>query len=1352
MRVGGTERTGTLLDLSGASYREVNAKTGDLAGVRPVRVVAGSDPAGLALEVLVCEWVKAGSPSLDAFRKVHSWRVGKRIYPLIVALADRGGSVWLFGPNTDGAPSEALAEDHAARMLQAALDEPHGIAARQRLSHLQRALTATQIPGVANSGLFASHYITATTGVRGEALWGPAVEKARPLLSERGPTLIAALGFTSTRTGAHASLLAADSGRPRALAVLLDEGETFDAGSPRFAVSPVAYGLSLAQREEVPWLMILRKSQVRLYPVSPDVGVGRRGQAETYFETDLALLGTDDAGFLTLVFSAEALGPAGSVEHMLRESERFATALGERLRHRVYNEAIPVLAVAVANELSHRQPDHADDLDLAYRLTLRILFRLLFQAYAEDRGLLPYGRNERYDRNALKTWAIDLASDPGMEFDPDSQSMWDDLIQVWRVIDTGDRAWDVPAYNGGLFGTDPDVNPEGALLAQFRLSNDVIGHTLVHLLVDATADAAAGAVDFRSLSVREFGTIYEGLLESSLSRTDIDLTIDKTAAYVPAKNEDDVVVNAGGVYFHNASGERKATGSYFTPSFAVEHLVERALDPTLADHLRRIKGMLDDGDEAAAAEAFFDFRVADLAMGSGHFLVAAIDHIEAGMASFLAEHHLPGIVDELRRLEGSARDSLGDAQADYDIEPSALLRRQIARRCIYGLDLNPIAVELARVALWIHTFVPGLPMSSLDHTLVCANSLTGIGTIEEALTSLEPKRKKGMPSLFTVEIEQTLEEARQVLMAAANTNEATKAEVRLATQASIEASRKARPTKLLFDAAVALRTGILHEGLGLETAEMQERASRPRIQAEIGALLPAHMPYLFPEVFLRENGGFDVLIGNPPWEKLHVEDHAWWALRFPGLRGMTAKDREERLQQLKEDNPQLLEMFVAEVARNARMRAVIASGPFPGIGSAHIDLFQAFAWRNWQVIREGGSIGIVLPRGAFAGSGTAKWRESVLKEGAFRDICFLTNAGEWVFAGVHQSYTIALSVIGKGASNEVACCGPFSSWEEYVEGREALVQTSAADFSTWSGTFAFPLLGRHDVAEAFIAMRKLPNLEHGALRYLRPVQGDVNTTQQKPMYDFDVKGHLEGVPVLTGASIHQYDAAFGLPYAYIGRADLENHLMRKLQRASKLKRSAFSGHTFRGWEDLPCSRSRVAYRRTVRATDSHTAIAALVPPDVALTEQAPFFFRTDLATANEEAFLLGVMNSLPFDWYTRRWVELNLSFELLAAMPAPTLDLSSPRCRRVIELAARLAAVDDRFEEWAALVGVPTRSLSADLERSAAIAELDALAALLYGLDWPDVEHIFETFHRGWNYSDRLAAVKIHYYQWSAKV
>src|SRR5690606_11123412 len=243
-------------------------------------------------------------------------------------------------------------------------------------------------------------------------------------------------------------------------------------------------------------------------------------------------------------------------------------------------------------------------------------------------------------------------------------------------------------------------------------------------------------IDFRSLSVREFGTIYEGLLESELSVAEQDLTLDKDATYLPAKEGDAVVVPAGDVYLHNKSGQRKATGSYFTKPFAVDHLLDHALVPTLEEHLQRVATLLEQGKEADAADALFDFRVADISMGSGHFLTAVVDRIEAQVSRFLAEHPIPQVTAELEDLRKHAIEALGDNAAGVEIENASLLRRLIARRCVYGVDLNPISVELARVSMWIHTFVPGLPLSFLNHNLAVGDSLTGIATIDEATAAM----------------------------------------------------------------------------------------------------------------------------------------------------------------------------------------------------------------------------------------------------------------------------------------------------------------------------------------------------------------------------------------------------------------------------------------------------------------------------------------------------------------------------------------------------------------------------------------------------------------------------------------
>ena len=414
--------------------------------------------------------------------------------------------------------------------------------------------------------------------------------------------------------------------------------------------------------------------------------------------------------------------------------------------------------------------------------------------------------------------------------------------------------------------------------------------------------ALTGPVDFRSLGVREFGTIYEGLLESELSIAQVDLAVDpKTKAYLPAKPGDHVLVPAGRVYVHNKSGQRKSTGSYFTKQFAVEHLLDSALEPALTDHLARVAELLAAGDDAAAAEAFFDFRVADPAMGSAHFLVAAIDRIEARFTAFLADHPVPAVADELARLERAAREALGDQAASVDIETGALLRRQIARRCIYGLDLNVIAVELARVSIWIHTFVPGLPMSTLDHNLVVGNSLTGMGTIDEVLSVLEPQRIPGQESFFAEEIRRALENARDRLIRAARTAEATKAEVREAAKAHAKAMEDAADAKALMDAAVAVRLGLIPLSPGPEQAIRDAK-----IQAvidEIARFQVVHFPYLFPEVFLQDRGGFDVIVGNPPWDKVMWEPTPYWAGISPGLIALKDKQREAKIAELRLAHP-----------------------------------------------------------------------------------------------------------------------------------------------------------------------------------------------------------------------------------------------------------------------------------------------------------------------------------------------------------------------------------------------------------------------------------------------------------------
>jgi hypothetical protein len=766
-------------------------------------------------------------------------------------------------------------------------------------------------------------------------------------------------------------------------------------------------------------------------------------------------------------------------------------------------------------------------------------------------------------------------------------------------------------------------------------------------------------------------------------------------------------------------------------------LLERALDPALDDHLAKVAELLKAGDQAGAAERFFDFRVADLAMGSGHFLTAAIDHIEGKMAAFLEEdgHQIPGVTKEIVLLGHAARDAMGDPDGVIP-EGSSLLRRQIARRCIYGVDVNPISVELARVAIWIHTFVRGLPMSSLDHNLVCANSLTGIGTVDEALDVLVPDRK-GVMTFFDAPITEALGAASKVLADVALLSEVNRSETQAASRAVKRAQVEAEAARLLFDAAVLNRIGQGRLITGFDPKSIAAEAAEPEAQAAVAPLHCGHMPVLFPEVFLRPNGGFDVLVGNPPWEKIKVEEHQWWGLRFPGLRSLPMAQRTTRIAELRKERPDLVVAYEAEIAATNAARSVIAAAPYPGIGSGDIDLYKAFAWRNWLLVREGGALGLVMPRGALSGSGTEKWRREVLEKGAFSNVVIGTNSRGWLFESVEQRYSIALVCARRGGSHSaVQFAGPFYSQVEFEQGRDSLASVPTDEFLEWTSTAAFPLLPDAVSGDVFRQMKRNPSFN--SLGDFRPYR-ELDATNDRSHFDTNLDVPQGALPVLTGSSFNLWSPDFGPPYAYGDDRTIE-HILDKARRTSIRPGSAFYGMTVNGVEDLPLSRARIAFRDVTNSTNTRTMVCCLLPPGVALVHPAPYLVRR-AASEVDEAYLLGVLCSIPFDWITRKLVELHMTFEVLDRMPIPDLPVDDTRRTRIVTIAGRLAAKDERFKSWADAVGVEVSSVASAPERESLEAGLDALVASAYGLTRDQVAHVFATFHRGWNYEGRLAAV-----------
>ena len=1265
----------------------------------------------------------------------------------VVIASQFGDRVTIFGPSQDR-QAVTLKIAMATRLLQNFLDAPDLLSAVREIVTFYDAHTTTDMGGMKNKGLFASHHLRENLPKRRD--WKDLCKQGAALAEKRHRGLIDSLGFQIFKEERNALVLRTDSPESRVIALVLEDNENFDAPSNRFPASPVSLGLSLAAEHNVPWLILIRKDQIRLHPCKDGVGVGQKGQAETYLELNLSLLDDDNIGLLPLIFSANSLTKDGEVEKLLGDSAKFAASLGNRLRERVYEHVVPPISIAVAKKLEQQGTQlDSEALQSAYSMTLKILFRLLFQAYAEDRGLLPAGRNEAFDANSLKELGKRHMNTPRADFGPIT-SIWKDLVQVWDAIDVGNEAWGVPAYNGGLFGSDPTHHPEGLAIKTLDLPDSVLGPALQGLLIDETEDGVLGPVDFRALSVREFGTIYEGLLESSLSLAEVDLTVDESNAWVPAKTGDEVLAKAGEPYFHSASGERKATGSYFTPKFLVDHLVVRAIDPAIDAHLGKVAALLSKGDLATAGREFFDFRVADLAMGSAHFLVAAVDRIEAKMRAFLAqpENSVPAVIDELKRLRDAAVEALrGDEIAISEIEDFSLLRRQIARRCIYGIDINYMAVELARLAIWIHTFVPGLPMSTLDHNLVHGNSLTGINSIDEALDALVPGRNS-QPTLFDGEIISGLDSARELLIDASVIGEADKREIASARKLAAEAATATKEIALVFDAALAARAGVINPVDYFDFNSFVAAGNRPEVRALVSVLRPAHLPYLFPEVFLRNNGGFDVLIGNPPWEKVKTEEFRFWNLRFPGVIGMPQAQRNERIRFLRDENPELYSEYQKELDASNLFRATLSKGLAKSLGAGDLDLYQVFAIANWQALRDGtGSMGLVLPRSAFVGGALKEWRLKLLNEGSILSLIFATNKGGWLFESVHPQYTVSLLVASKDIKGLARFLGPIDNKDSFLAIQpDDLGQFTAQEIERMSENLSFPSVSSLSDLQAMRTMLKSPKFQDVDENWdFRPTR-ELDAALDKSILDVGVEASPGRTAVWSGATFNIWKIDHGPIFASRDTSELRAFLSRKLSGQISNRRSTYAGMVFPP-ETLPMDSARIALRTITNSTNSRTAIASLLPPGVAMTN-GPVLVRKH-GTAKDEAALLGLLASIPFDWFSRRFVEMNFTFELLSQFPVAREK--GMYWERLVELSGRLASVDERYADWAAEVGVPVASVTSDEIKNDLICEIDALVSLMYGLSDSQVEHIFSTFHTGWDFSPRLEKVMDFYDDWKVK-
>jgi hypothetical protein len=246
-------------------------------------------------------------------------------------------------------------------------------------------------------------------------------------------------------------------------------------------------------------------------------------------------------------------------------------------------------------------------------------------------------------------------------------------------------------------------------------------------------------------------------------------------------------------------------------------------------------------------------------------------------------------------------------------------------------------------------------------------------------------------------------------------------------------------------------------------------------------LKPFHFPVSFAEVFLRDRAGFDVILGNPPWEEATLEEDRFWNRYVPGLQGLSQHEQETIKSRYRRTRPDLVKEYQRELADAEAQRCYLVHGPFPGMGTGDPDLYRAFCWRFHDLANAvSGRVGVALPRSAFSAKGSATFRKAILAVGCIEDLVYLINSAGWVFDDAEWRYTIALASVSKASGKRnrfVRLRGPFTNLDRFRAGMaKKPVEFRIADVLTWTDTAALPLLPGEQSAEVFAQIRKAPRL------------------------------------------------------------------------------------------------------------------------------------------------------------------------------------------------------------------------------------------------------------------------------------
>ena len=995
---------------------------------------------------------------------------------------------------------------------------------------------------------------------------------------------------------------------------------------------------------------------------------------QTYLECDLKLLLNDwleEGNLISRDFIRNdflrfflLFGPAGHASTDAREplttrarrgSSEYRLGIGKDLRTRVFE----ALRLTIDGFMHHEANGlAADALDRCRQTGFVFLYRLLFVLYAEDRGLLPYRYNRTYTENRSLGRLRDVVGSrldrillrPEEDYSHGSTNLWEDLRNLFDLIDGGGGRYEVTAYNGGLF--DERQHP---FLAEHAISDWYVARIVDQLSrAEDPLRRGQGAfrVDYRDLRIQHLGSIYERLLEVRPRVTEVPVANPLTGTTIEPGHVHLELSEEHRTGRDRQRQDRRTTGSFYTPDHIVQHIVERTLGPLCDKIYLELQLEIDkvqalDGEsggdvpgrdaELLSLRNDFDnrvlrLRVVDPSMGSGHFLLSACKYL----AEELATNPYTGHPDV---------DALGDE--------STLLywKRRVVEHCLYGVDQNPLAVELAKLALWLETAAKDQSLTFLDHHLRVGNSLVGTSVTELGSLPGTPLIRASVHEDLRSELLSFLEPLQEIARIPSDNPRQVKQKERLFRVA------KDRAKPFLRLAHVWCSSFFLDNApTDAQYSEVVSVLRKPVVQSRLidrrGWFAAAvdcaehednrffHWEFEFPEVYFseadrRSNPGFDAVIGNPPYDVLSELETG------RDLRGLRA--------------------FVDEHDAYAPARR------------GKNNLYKLFICRAMELLAPSGFVGFIVPMPLLGDDQAADVRRMLFRETALSTLEVFPQKDDPNRRVFPEAKLSTIVFTARKTDDEADRSATFRSRVHpgpVIDGASPSLNLSTRELELYDPENLTVV--SCDQADWDLVVRIFENPRTGRLRQFGEFfQGEVNETKERRRGS--LAGAGEGRLVVRGASI--------CLYTHRG-ASQGTDLWLNIDRFLDGKRSNTKAYHHQ-WP-------RLALQESSPQNNFRRLIAAIVPA-------GEFFNHTVNYTTSHHCrlsldVLLGLLNSKVSDWYFRIGsTNAHVSHYQLYNLPCPLFGNEMVH-------ASEWRSCEDAFnrEDWNGLRDLALQATSGD--------------------------------------------------------